>query len=205
MITMMMKRQIVGRIGLACGLGLVVGSGWLSAASGPGEHFFEVQKALIQKFDQNDDGRLGPAEREAMRRATAERSAKKAAGKGLPAEFLAKHDSNKNGEMDGEEWGPAIEKEVEVIVKRFDADKSGQLEKPEKAAVRAALRKGEFEGVYGYFAGRAAEDPDEAKKQRRRGPSYLEQSRALLSFDVDGDGIASESELETIRASRQKQ
>ncbi len=116
--------------------------------------------------------------------------------------MLEKHDTNKNGEMDDKEWGPAIEKEVAVIVKRFDADKSGKLEKEEKAAVRAAMKKGEFEGVYGYFAGRASEDPNEKKRQRRRGPAYLEKSQKLLAFDSDGDGIASPAELEAIRKSR---
>ncbi len=199
---MKLNRRYGWGIGVVCGVLMSLGN--LGAASGPGERFFEIQKALIEKFDRDGDGRLGPEEREAMRQATAERAAKKdGGGRGLPAEFLKKHDTNKNGEMDGEEWGPAIEKEVAVIVKRFDADKSGKLEKTEKEAVRAAMKKGEFQGVYGYFAGRAAEDPKEKRRGRRRGPAYLEKSQRLLAFDADGDGIASAAELEAIRKSRQ--
>ncbi len=73
-----MKRRFELGIGLACGLFLSLGE--LSAASGPGERFFQVQKAMIEKFDRNGDGRLDPAERETMRKAKGEGGARKGGG-----------------------------------------------------------------------------------------------------------------------------
>ena len=177
------------------------------AANGPGARFFEIQAKLIERFDQDGNNRLDASERETMRQSVAAEALAEANDndKGLPAEFIEKHDANKNGKMDDAEWGPAIEKEVAVIVKRFDADASGALDKAERAAVRGAMKKGEFKGVYGYFAGQASDDPEARKRGRERGPSYLAKSQELLKFDLDGDGVASVAELTAIRKSREKE
>ncbi len=176
------------------------------ADNGPGARFLEIQTKLIERFDQDGNGRLDASEREGMRQTVAAEALEEQEGgdKGLPTEFIEKHDANKNGKMDDPEWGPAIEKEVAVIVKRFDADGSGKLDKTERAAVRESMKKGEYEGVYGYFAGRASEDPEAKKRRRGGGPSYLAKSQELLKFDRDGDGVASREELQAIRESRSK-
>jgi hypothetical protein len=178
----------------------------VSGASGPGKHFFEVQAALIEKFDQDGNQRLDAAEREAMRVYKDPKSAKRKKDDDdqLPPKFVAKYDTNKNGDMDDHEWGPAIAKEVAVIVKRFDADESGKLDDTERKDLVAAMKKGEYEGLYGYFAGQAAKDPKEEARRRRKGPEYLEKNRQLLAFDLDGDGLASAAELEAIRESRRE-
>lgn len=178
----------------------------VSGASGPGEQFYKVQSALIEKFDQDGDRRLDAAEREAMRvhKGGKPGKQKKDDDQQFPAEFVAKYDTNKNGDMDDAEWGPAIAAEVAVIVKRFDADESGKLDSAERKAVRVAMKKGEYEGLYGYFAGQAARDPKEEARRRKMGPAYLEGNRQLLAFDLDGDGLASTAELKAIRESRRQ-
>lgn len=201
-----MNRQWRYLVALALVGSFLGGTISVSGASGPGKRFFEVQAALIEKFDRDGNQRLDAAEREAMRLYKDPKSSKqkKDDDDQLPKEFVAKYDTNKNGDMDDNEWGPAIAKEVAVIVKRFDADESGKLDGTERKALRAAMKKGEYEGLYGYFAGQAARDPKEEARRRRRGPGYLEKNRQLLAFDLDGDGLASAAELEAIRESRRQ-
>lgn len=200
-----MNRQRYSFVALALAGCFLVGAISVSGASGPGNHFFEVQAALIEKFDQDGNQRLDAVEREAMRVYKDPESSKgKKNNDQFPPEFVAEYDTNKNGEMDDQEWGPAIAKEVAVIVKRFDADESGKLDGAERKALRAAMKKGEYEGLYGYFAGQAAKDPKEEARRRRKGPEYLEKYRQLLAFDLDGDGLASAAELEAIRESRRE-
>ena len=186
---------------------LLIAPPMLWAASGPGEVFFKQQAALIKQFDRDGNGRLDAKERETMRLHGREKGSKKGGGdvNGIPAEFIKKHDANKNGEMDDEEWGPAIAKEVAVVVKRFDADESGDLNEAERKEVRAAMKKGEFEGIYEYFAGQAARDPKEEARRRRRGPAYLQKYRSLLAFDLNDDGLASNEDLRAIRESRRRE
>jgi hypothetical protein len=165
-----------------------------------------VQAALIEKFDQDGNQRLDAVEREAMRVYKDPKSSKRKKDDGdqLPPKFVAKYDTNKNGDMDDHEWGPAIAKEVAVIVERFDADESGKLDDTERKALGAAMKTGEYEGLYGYFASQAVKDPKKEARRRRKGPEYLEKNRQLLDFDLDGDGLASASELEAIRESRRQ-
>jgi len=201
-----MNRQRRSFVALALVGSFLGGAISVSGASGPGKHFFEVQAALIEKFDQDGNQRLDATEREAMRVYKDPKSGrrKKDDGDQLPPKFVAKYDTNKNGDMDDHEWGPAIAKEVAVIVKRFDADESGKLDDTERKALESAMKKGEYEGLYGYFAGQAVKDPKAEARRRRKGPGYLEKNRQLLDFDLDGDGLASASELEAIRESRRQ-
>ena len=155
--------------------------------------------ALVAKYDANGDGRLDATEREKMRLALkAERRAKSGGGGPfkIPADFLAKYDANKNGEMENEEWKVAWEAENKILVEKYDADKDKALSKTEKASMMADVKAGKITGIPAFFAGQLAED-DEGSQ-----PDYIATQKALLKFDADADGRASAAELEKIRKSR---
>lgn len=160
--------------------------------------FARRRAELVARYDANHDGRLDDAERERMRAARGKERLGSRAGSMIPAEFLAKYDTSKDGEMQPEEWKVAWDAETKVLTETYDADKDGQLGKTEKAAMMADVRKGEITGVPAYFAGRLAEDA--AKSE----PAYLDAVKANQKFDADGDGRASAAELERIRAERAK-
>lgn len=166
----------------------------------PEDPSFAARRArLLAAHDADHDGRLDAAEREAMRAALkAKRLDRKASAFQIPAEFLAKHDRNKDGEMSGEEWKAAWEAETKVLTATYDADKDGKLGPAEKKAMLADVAAGKITGVLAFFAQRMVEDP------RAGEPEYLDGPRELLKFDANGNGRADAAELQKIRESRAK-
>jgi len=152
---------------------------------------------LVARYDRNADGRLDAAEREQMRLSLKEQRLRNASGFTVPPEFLAKHDTNRDGQMSGDEWRVAWEAETKILMETYDADKDGTLNKSEKQAMMADVRRGKITGIPAFFAERMAQDPVPAE------PGYLEEQRRLLKFDANGDGLASEDELARIRESWQ--
>lgn len=171
----------------------------VSAAESPGTPAPLPSHAdLVRKFDQNGDGRLDASEREAMRsKLKIQRLAKKSGFK-IPQEFLDKYDQDKDGEMVGDEWRVAWEAETKILRETYDADKDGELNKAERKSMMADVAAGKITGIPAYFAGRMGDDP------KMSTPVYVDEQKALLSFDADGDGIASADELKKIRQDRQK-
>lgn len=158
----------------------------------------KVRADLLVKYDKNGDGRLDPSERESMRLdLKAERLSKRAEFQ-IPADFLAKYDRDKDGEMAGDEWRVAWEAETRILRETYDADKDGKLSKEETKVMMKDVAAGKITGIPAYFAGRMANDPASPT------PGYLEEQKALLHFDTNGNGLADADELLQIRNSRQK-
>lgn len=161
--------------------------------------FAQRRTELLKEFDANRDGRLDDGEREKLRLAHQRARLERKPGYTLPADFLAKYDASKDGEMQPAEWKVAWDAETKILTETYDADKSGELSKTEKAAMLADVGKGKITGVPAFFAGRLAED------QSKGEPDFLEATKNHLKFDADGDGRASAEELARLRASRATQ
>lgn len=192
---------------LSWGLCLTAGALLVTQAQSVTE--FETRRAaLLEKFDENQDGRLDASERETMRKGKQKSLSKRgrSSRRGReperhPKELLAKYDKDKSGWIDGKEWDVAGPTESAIIKKQFDANKNDELEDDEKEALLAAIKSQKIKGLYGGIAHhwliRLAEEEE--------GPGYLKRQRRLLEFDADGDGLASPDELDAIRASLRQQ
>lgn len=177
--------------------GVCLFSGPASAADGFGQDFDKRRLDLISKHDKNKDGRLDPAERDAMRLALKDRRLKKKeSGFKIPADFLAKYDSDKDGEMAGEEWRVAWEAETRILREAYDSDKDGSLNDSEKKRMMGDVKDGKITGIPAFFAGRMVNDPSSSSA-----PPFLAEQERLLKFDGNGDGRASAAELKQIRES----
>ncbi len=247
---------------IRCVLFLSLGLTCVSPAATPaeGELSLEQRRAeLAAKHDRNGDGRIDATEREEMRLTLKKQRLEKGSESDVPADFLADYDTNKNGEMDAPEWGPARLGETRVLTERFDANKDGSLDEQESNTMLTEVRtvamryardyfayilkydkneNGEFDGDE-YATAQAAEAQvvlqtydadwsgvlDQAEKAKagadlrngtikgfyarfvadairgaRGGRSnFLETQKKLLTFDTDGDGLASAEELRLIR------
>ncbi|MFM8360713.1 MAG: hypothetical protein ACKOET_19355, partial [Verrucomicrobiota bacterium] len=146
------------------------------------------------------DGRLDAAEREAMRLALRDERLKgRRSGFQVPADFLAKYDANRDGEMEGPEWKVAWDAETRILRDTYDADHDGQLSRDEKKAMMTDVARGKITGIPAFFAGRMAQDPKTSE------PEYLDGPRAWLKFDANGNGRADAEELRRLRESRSPQ
>lgn len=182
---------------LGTGTCCLLGSAW---AEGFGDGFDKRRSELLEKFDKNKDGRLDLSERDAMRLTLKEgRLKKRESGFKIPADFLAKYDANKDGEMGGEEWQVAWEAETKILRETYDANKDGSLDESEKKRMMADVGEGKITGIPAFFAGRMVNDPSNSKAL------FIEDQEKLLKFDEDGDGRASALELRRIRESKPKQ
>lgn len=147
-------------------------------------NFHQRRVALVEKHDKNGDGRLDASEREQMRLALKQtRLSKKGSGFPIPADFLAKYDRDKDGEMQGEEWKIAWEAETKILTDTYDADKDGTLNKAEKQAMMAAVGAGKITGIPAFFAQRMLQDGSKSA------PEHLATQKEMLKFDANGDGL----------------
>lgn len=170
--------------------------GVIGEAAEPPVSFDQRRTELLKEFDANHDGRLDDGERNKMRLVRQQIRLKPNSGFPLPADFLAKYDASKDGEMQPGEWKVAWDAETRILLETYDADKNGTLGETEKAAMLSDVGKGKITGVPAFFAGRMAQG------QTKSDPKYLEASQARLKFDADGDGRASAEELARLRASQ---
>jgi Ca2+-binding EF-hand superfamily protein len=76
------------------------------------------QERVLQKFDTNRDGRLEPAERQAMRA-------------GRRQEMLARFDANRDGRLEPNELAAARTERAEKIMARLDTDRDGDITRAE--------------------------------------------------------------------------
>ena len=106
---------------------------------------------MIEKFDQDGDGKLSEEERTAAKSAMAERK----------AAFIAKHDTNDDGKLDKDEKKAA----KEAIISQHDTNKDGKLSEEERKTAREAGAR--LPGHHGHKQGHKKG----SKKGRSRGDS----------------------------------
>ncbi|MSU31965.1 MAG: hypothetical protein EXS25_04750 [Pedosphaera sp.] len=173
---------------------LIAGPAWAQETVKKTETFHQRRTALIKKNDLNQDGRLDEGEREKMRLALKkQRFSKSNSAFQVPADFLAKYDEDKNGEMAGNEWKIAWETETKILKKTYDEDKDGSLNLMEKNAMMIDVGKGKITGIPAFFAGGMAQESDSAN------PDFVIAQKKFLKFDTNHDGIATAEELRQIR------
>lgn len=96
---------------------LVAGATTYAVAQGDGP----TRKELIQKFDQNGDGKLDDAERAQMKAAFAAKRAE------YQKEMLAKYDTNKDGKLDDAERKVMRDERLTERFQAMDKDGDGKL------------------------------------------------------------------------------
>lgn len=92
-----------------------------------------VPPAILEKFDEDGDGKLNEKEREAARE---ERQKQMEARR---AEALEKFDKDGDGKLNMEERKEAMKARRAEILKRFDENGDGKLSKEERAEARKAM------------------------------------------------------------------
>ena len=102
----------------------------------------EARKAILEKFDTNNDGELSEEEKAAMKKAMEER---REAGK---AKMLERFDTNKDGKLSEEERNAAREamakkrKEIrDAVLAEFDKNGNGKLDEDEREGVREWIKE----------------------------------------------------------------
>lgn len=165
---------------------------------GPSESvdWAERRKTLTATFDADKDGRLSPAEREAMRLARS-KEARSGRGRGgfrfMPPEILKKYDKDGDGTLNEEEGQAAqmgIRKQVEEITRDYDKNKNGRLDEAEMESVRKDIDAGKITGVPRFFfmgGGRGGRGGRESAES------------PFKAADKDGDGKLSAEELRQAR------
>ena len=85
-----------------------------------------LRRALIDQFDMNGDGRLGPHERQRAIRVLARIQRKLAGQDGQPKmkRFIQRFDTNRDGNVDRSEMPPGAARRM----RRFDRDRDGWIE-----------------------------------------------------------------------------
>ena len=164
---------------------------------------------LTKKYDQDADGILNAAEREALRKDRFTQGLRESrGGRGMfrmmwPPEVIKKYDKNTDGELDEEEGNAArqgIGRQMEQITKQYDKNTNGRLDEDEMAAVRTEIDAGRIEGVPRMMF----------MPQRQRGfpgmggggPTAREE--ILRKADANGDGTLNDQELKTAREALDK-
>lgn len=129
----------------------------------------DMHNRMLEQFDADKDGQLSDAEKEAMKAEFAKRRAEKAPRPARP----------EGKEHPGNRRRPHSERPE--MIKKFDADKDGQLSPEEHAALRA-----------------------EGEKTRERSREKVEKfhKEFMEKFDTDKDGKLSDAEKEAARATR---
>ena len=129
----------------------------------------DMHKRMMEQFDTDKDGQLSEAEKKAMKAEFAKRRAEKGARPSRP----------EGKEHPGNRRRPHSERPE--MIKKFDADKDGQLSPEEHAALRA-----------------------EGEKAREHSREKVEKfhKEFMEKFDTDKDGKLSDAEKEAARATR---
>lgn len=180
-------------------LGLLSGDGLLA---GTGKAFDEIRQQLLSKFDADDDGFLNASEREKMRLAARQRSEnslrqkRRKGGRWTPPKaWLERYDANGDGEFDDREWKAAFAGQTERLTRQYDSDEDGILNEQEKATLVRDFHKGAFASFDRMIAMHLGGINSRFEKGNSSKDRWTE-------FDLDGDGKASEKELEAIRSAK---
>ncbi len=170
--------------------------------------FGEMRAKMRDQFDANQNGRLDPAEREAMRRATRKIAEDRSAwvrrvskeegdSRRPPDRWLKLYDRDGDKRLEGSEWETARKAEVQRVTALFDTNQNGQIESQEKSAIRARVKENTLNGYDAYIHREVSGDNRRGRNRSRDEGSPEERWQA---FDQDGDGKASWEELQAIRA-----
>lgn len=97
-------------------------------------------KALLQRFDRNHDGKLDEAElaaaHESMLKSTLGGGADNPGARKFRAALIRRFDKNGDGKLDEAEQAEARA----AVLKRWDTNHDGRLDEDERAAMRAELK-----------------------------------------------------------------
>ncbi len=173
----------------------------------PGKHpLTELKVQMREKFDTNHDGFLNSEERNAMRLATKQAAnarmeaflaaqRQRQSNNQPPERWLKLYDINRDKRLNSTEWNVARTKESNRVIGIFDKDKNNAIDDREKQAIIAFLKGGKHNGYDAYIL-RLVSGLESRGNSQEGSPS----SR-YKRFDFDQDGIASQAELDAIRAS----
>ena len=131
---------------------LAFGSVPATAAETNDDPFQKRRAEAVAAHDQNGDGRLDAAEREQMRMAMKTRKPRGGSGSGVPAEFLADYDADRNGDMDEQEWVKARQAETGILKEKYDTNADGTLDDAEISAMLHEVRTVRMRYARDYFA-----------------------------------------------------
>jgi hypothetical protein len=167
------------------------------------EAFARARAAAVEQHDANGDGRLDAAEREQMRLARKEQRLKAGSGSGVPADFLADYDENRNGEMEPSDWAKARQAETKILMEKYDANADGTLDDAEMAAMLHEVRTVRMRYARDYFAyllkydlnQNGEFDGDEYGRAQTAETEVLKRT-----YDADHDGILDPDEKARIQA-----
>lgn len=180
---------------------LILGANGLVA-----EEAFQQRRAeLIAEFDKNGDGKLNAEEREQMRLAVKERKLNSNGDKssGLPADFLADYDSNKDGDMDERDWAKARVGEQLILTKKYDSDGDEILNDRELQVMMTEVRTVPMRYARDYFAYLLVYDKN--KNGEFDGAEYPQAQAAearivIAVYDSNEDGKLDKSEKGNVQA-----
>lgn len=153
--------------------GMLVAESSLFADEGSKKEGPSKEKALLQMFDADGDGKLNEAELGTLKQTVG----KLIGDKGAPAK------------------GPAGQPSKEEILKRFDKNKDGELNEEEKQAAMAALKEHQKEGKP---EGKPA--PEKNAKPSAEAASKFTKEEIMKKFDKDGDGKLNDEEMQSAKA-----
>lgn len=206
-----MLTSYYNRAGVFAVLGIVLlWAGAPAVQADPGKAFQSIRAGLLAKHDKDGDGRLDGVEREQMRQQAKSGANGRGEGRGrrrgggwqLPKEWVQRYDSDGDGELSRQEQGAAFAGEQQRMIKKYDSDGNGVIDQSEKKALGSDLQKGAFQGFDQMIAMQVG-GFERQRRGRRGGGGMSESQTRWLEFDKDGDGKASQEELEAIRNASQ--
>lgn len=161
----------------------------------------------LKKYDRDTNGRLSEAEREQMRKDWAAQmlsgAGRRRGGFPIPPELLQEFDKDRDGELgekEEQQMRTTMQRRFEEVQKKYDADKSGELDPDELDKARADAEAGKLPGVPRFFFMR----PGPRGGRGGRFFGARSENEFLLKFDRDGDGRMSAEELAAARAERDR-
>lgn len=158
---------------------------------------------LLGRFDTDGDGRLGPAERQAMAEALRRDDVER--------KLLKRFDLDRDGALSDQEREAAVraavEKQRAEFMERYDVDRDGKLSDEERRAIREQ-RSAEFRETLERWRlqhfdengdGRLSEDEEAEVKQFRKKMQQVGKEFRVVMADMDGDGKVSKEEEQAVQ------
>lgn len=104
------------------------------------------QKAMLEKYDADKDGKLNEEERKKMEAENPRRFGPGGPGGQPTAEEIKTHDKNGDGKLEGEEVTALREARQKAFLEKYDADKDGKLSDEERRKAMQDRPRGSGEG-----------------------------------------------------------